>query len=161
MNKGLLFVMFLFLQAVVIGQIKVEKIDKPGLEKVIKERNGKVLLLNIWATWCAPCREEFPDLVKLAADFRDKKVELIGISIDYPEEVKQKIIPFLKKQKTNFNNYVASFKNDEELINMINKDWNGAIPATIIYNTEGKMDYFIEGKRTYMEFAESIKSRLR
>jgi thiol-disulfide isomerase/thioredoxin len=59
------------------GEIVVEKIDKAKLTKIIKERKGKVLFLNLWATWCVPCREEFPSIVKLAEEFKD--VEFIGI----------------------------------------------------------------------------------
>lgn len=160
MKKILLIVFAILSISVVNAQIKVDKIDRSGLEKIIKERSGKVLLLNIWATWCIPCREEFPDLVKIASKFSKDKVEVIGISIDYPEEIKSKIIPFLKKQKVNFTNYVSGFKNDEQLIDFVNKDWNGALPATIIYGKDGIMHSFMEGKKTYNDFAEIIKSQL-
>ncbi len=161
MKKYLLIVISFLFAALINAQIKVEKIDKHGLEKIIKERNGKVLLLNIWATWCAPCREEFPDLVRIHKEFGKYKVEVIGISIDFPEEVNKKVMPFLIRQKVNFVNYISGFKNDEELINLINKDWSGAIPATIVYSQEGKMFSFMEGKKTYKEFAEIIKSQLK
>ncbi len=160
MSKFLLVVFSILSFSVVNAQIKVDKIDKLELEKIIKERNGKVLLLNIWATWCIPCREEFPDLVKIASEFAIHEVEVIGISIDYPEETESKIIPFLKKQKANFKNYVSAFKNDEQLIDFINKDWNGALPASIIYGKDGSMIKFMEGKKTYKDFAEIIKSQL-
>jgi thiol-disulfide isomerase/thioredoxin len=151
-------IIFSFLFAInLAAQITVEKVDKAGLAKIIKERNDKVLLLNIWATWCAPCREEFPDLNKIAGEYGSKNVEVIGISIDFSEDIKSKVIPFLKKQKANFVNYVSAFKNDEELIYFVNKDWNGALPATIIYDREGKQISFMSGKRTYKEFSETIK----
>jgi len=154
------FLLFAFLIQIVNlnAQIKVEKLDRPGLEKIINGRNGKVLLLNIWATWCVPCREEFPDLVKIANKFGKDKVDVIGISTDFPEDLKSKIIPFLKKQKANFTNYVSAFKNDEELINFINKDWNGALPATVIFDQAGKMNSFFEGKKSYADFADQLNS---
>lgn len=161
MKKYLLLILLFLTSVTIYAQVLVEKIDKPRLEKIIKERNGKVLLLNIWATWCVPCREEFPDLVKIHKALGKEKVEVIGISIDFTEDIKSKVIPFLKKQKADFVNYIADFKNDEELINMINREWNGAIPATIIYNTQGDMVAFMEGKKTYTEFAEVIKGMLK
>ena len=85
---------------------KVEKINQATLEKLIKNRNGKVLFLNVWATWCAPCKEEFPDLVKLADKYKNLKVDIIGLSVDYTDEIDSKIIPFLKKNKANFKIYV-------------------------------------------------------
>ena len=156
MKRRFLLFAFLLLIANLNAQIKVEKLDKPGLEKIVKERNGKVLLLNIWATWCVPCREEFPDLVKIANEFGKDKVEVIGISTDFPEDMKSKIVPFLKKQNVNFTNYVSAFKNDEELINFINKDWNGALPATVIFDQAGKRVAFFEGKKSYADFAEQL-----
>lgn len=137
------------------GEIVVEKIDKAKLSKIIKERKGKVLFLNLWATWCVPCREEFPSIVKLAGEYKD--VEFIGISVDFPEEVESKIIPFLKSQNANFVSYVNAFESDEELINQLDKDWNGALPATFIYDKTGKKISFMEGKKSYEEFKKEIE----
>lgn len=101
MRKIFLFVLIVFIFAGSIKnyaeEIVVEKIDKNKLAKIIKERKGKVLFLNLWATWCVPCREEFPEIVKLVNEFKD--VEFIGISVDFPEEVDSKIIPFFKISK--------------------------------------------------------------
>ena len=154
------FILLIILPFKLNAQIKVEAINKQGLERIINERNGKVLLLNIWATWCVPCREEFPDLVKVASGFEEQNVEVIGISIDFPEDIKSKVIPFLKKQKANFANYVSAFKNDEELINFINKDWNGALPATAIFDANGKQVVFLNGKRNYDEFVSELKKNI-
>jgi thiol-disulfide isomerase/thioredoxin len=142
------------------SEIKVETIDKLKLEKLIKERNGKVLLLNLWATWCVPCREEFPDLVRLSSNYKNKNVEVVGISIDYPEEINSKIIPFLKKQNVNFINFVNGFEKDEHLIDMIDPKWNGALPATVIYDEKGKKKVFLEGKKSYSEFQKTISKMI-
>jgi len=143
---------FSFIQS---NDITIEKIDKSKLQKLIKERKGKLLFLNVWATWCEPCREEFPAIVKLANEFKD--VDFAGISVDFPEEIDSKIKPFVKSNKVNFPIYVNAFANDEELINMLNKDWNGAIPATFIYDKSGKLIAFIEGKKSYEEFVKNIE----
>lgn len=135
----------------------VEQIDKPKSEKLIRERNGKVLLLNLWATWCVPCREEFPDLVRLSEGYKNLNLEIVGISIDFGEDLKTKVIPFLKKLKANFVNYISAFRNDEELINLINEKWNGALPATVIYNTKGEQVIFWEGKKSFNEFETKIR----
>ncbi|MCX8010797.1 MAG: TlpA family protein disulfide reductase [Ignavibacteria bacterium] len=136
---------------------KIKSIDKSKLEKIIAERNGKVLLLNFWATWCVPCREEFPDLVKIAKNYK-KKVDVIGISIDFPEDIEKKVLPFLRKQKVNFTNYLNSFDKDEQLINFINSNWSGALPATAIYDVNGKLAFFIEGKTNYKVLSEKLNT---
>lgn len=134
--------------------ITVEKIDRAKLSKLIKERKGKPLFLNLWATWCVPCREEFPSIVKLTGEHKD--VDFIGISVDFPEEVESKIIPFLKSNKANFVSYVNGFEGDEELINLLDKNWNGALPATFIFDKSGKKISFLEGKKSYEEFKKEI-----
>lgn len=139
-------------------EITVDKIDKAKLSKLIKERKGKPLFLNLWATWCVPCREEFPSIVKLVGEYKD--VEFVGITVDFPEEVDTKIIPFLKSNKANFVSYVNAFEGDEELINLLDKNWNGALPATFIFDKNGKRLTTLEGKKSYEEFKKEIeKSR--
>lgn len=147
-----------FLSVTQSGQqqkIVVNKINKEALLKLLKERNNKPLFLNLWATWCLPCKEEFPTINKLSKEFND--VEFIGISIDYPEEVNTKIIPFLKSQNIVFTCYVNGFEKDEELINTLDGNWNGALPATFIYDKNGNRVSFLEGKKSYEEFKKEIE----
>jgi thiol-disulfide isomerase/thioredoxin len=159
LRKFFLFLILLFLIAIVeiyqAQEIKVVTIDKTKLAKLIKERKGKVLFLNLWATWCVPCREEFPSIVKLKNEMED--VEFIGISADYPDEVDTKILPFLKSNKVNFTNYVSGFSGDEDLINTLDKKWNGALPATFIYDKNGKKISFLKGKQSYEGFKEELE----
>jgi thiol-disulfide isomerase/thioredoxin len=141
------------------NKINVEKIDKIKLHKLIKERKGKVLFVNLWATWCVPCREEFSSVVKLVNENKD--VDFVGISVDLPDEVESKIIPFLKTNKANFVNYVNGIDGDEELINTLDKKWNGSLPATFIFDNTGKKISFLEGKKSYEEFKKEIEKAKR
>jgi thiol-disulfide isomerase/thioredoxin len=137
--------------------LEVSEITIDELNEIIKNREGRVLLINIWATWCVPCIEEFPDLIKIT-DKYGEQIELIGISIDYPDEVESKIIPFLNKLKPNFINYVNAEKDAERFINNLNPDWSGAIPATFFYDLEGKQFLFYEGKMSFEEIKnEALK----
>ena len=136
-------------------EIIVEKIDQAKLQKLIKERKGKILFVNLWATWCVPCRDEFSSIVKFVNENKD--VEFVGISVDFPDEVESKIIPFLKTNKANFVNYVNGIEGDEELINALDKKWNGALPATFIFDKNGKKISFLEGRKSYEEFKREIE----
>lgn len=136
----------------------VEPIDEAGFQQLVQQRNGKILFLNIWATWCIPCREEFPDLVKLANAYRDSDVEIVGISADYPDEIDSKILPFLQKQQTGFKNYVRNFADDEAFINSINAKWSGALPITVIYDREGKQRDFHLGEADFATFQKMIEA---
>ena len=137
------------------NSIKVEIISVEKLEELIKNRNGKPLLINVWATWCAPCREEFPDLVKLADEYSNK-IDVVGISVDFPEEIDSKIVPFLKNQNVTFANFVIKVIEPEDFINLLSKDWSGAVPATFIYNENGDQIRYLIGKQSYKEFEKVV-----
>jgi thiol-disulfide isomerase/thioredoxin len=145
-----------FFEFTVSASVEVITVDK--LKELIRNRSGKPLLINVWATWCAPCREEFPDLVKLANQYEDK-IDVVGISVDFPEEIDSKIIPFLKKQNATFTNYVIRLIEPEDFINLLNKDWSGAVPATFIYNEKGIQIKSLIGKRTFEELEKVIINR--
>ena len=139
-------------QSISKSVLSVDPIDETGLKKLIRERNGRVLLLNIWATWCAPCVAEFPDLVKLSQTYDTTGFEVVAISADYPDEVDTKIIPFLKKMNVPFPVYVAQFEHQEDFINGVNRSWSGALPASLIYDSHGKERFFHVGQQSFGEF---------
>ncbi|MGA3244236.1 MAG: TlpA disulfide reductase family protein [Bacteroidota bacterium] len=136
----------------------VDPLDQVGLKNLIKERNGKILFLNIWATWCAPCVEEFPDLIKLARSYPGSEVEVVGISADYPDEVESKILPFIRKQNVPFRIYVAKFDHQEDFINSVDPSWSGALPTTLVFDAQGKRRYFIVGAGTFEKFKRVVDS---
>jgi thiol-disulfide isomerase/thioredoxin len=139
--------------------ITVDRADRLILDSLISDRGEKLLLINIWATWCIPCREEFPELVKLEKEFRDK-LDVIALSVDYIDELESKVIPFLQSQNVDFPAFIKGFSKDEELINYFDKKWNGALPATFIYDKKGARIKFIEGKRSFESFSSILKSYL-
>ncbi|MBT8379585.1 MAG: TlpA family protein disulfide reductase [Ignavibacteria bacterium] len=140
------------------NSIKVEIVSVEDLRKIIENKTGKPLLINVWATWCAPCREEFPDLVRLADEYEDK-IDVVGISVDFPEELDSKIIPFLKKQGASFTNYVIKVIEPEDFINLLNKNWSGAVPATFIYDEKGRQVKYLIGKQSFEEFEKAIENQ--
>jgi len=134
----------------------VEPIDQAGLKRLIGERSGKVLLLNIWATWCEPCIAEFPDLKKLSQTYDTAAVEVVAISADYPDEVDTKIMPFLRKTDVPFRVFVAQFEHPEDFINAVNRSWSGALPASLIYDSRGKERFFHVGQQSFDDFKREI-----
>lgn len=130
------------------------------IQKIFDDSKGKVILLNFWATWCKPCVKEFPELMKLYANYKDKGFELVFISLDDIADVETKLKPFLTKSGVDFTTYYNTFAKPEELIDYIDKNWMGAIPSTYIYDKEGKMQASILGNKTYEEFEKEITKYL-
>ena len=138
--------------------VRIELLNEAKLDSLISTRTGNFLFINMGAPWCVPCREEFKDLIQLADFYEDKKVEVVAISVDYPDEIESKIKPFIESQKVNFKIYVQDFDRQENLINKLNTEWNGALPASFLYNHQGKQVAYLPGKHSFNEFKKIIDS---
>ncbi|MET0753137.1 MAG: redoxin domain-containing protein, partial [Pyrinomonadaceae bacterium] len=123
---------------------KVTQIDNIALKKLIKP-SGKPLLINFWATWCDPCREEFPDLVKIGADYKDK-IDFITISMDDLVEINRDVPKFLAEMKAEMPAYLLKSQSEDAAIMTVSKNWQGALPFTILFNEKGETVYFRQGK---------------
>lgn len=154
-------VILFFISVIILGQSNdIRSVQPSELNKLITERGGKILLINVWATWCIPCREEFPDLVRLQNKYKDQ-LDIVALSVDYEDEIESKIIPFLKENRVKFPVFVNGFQKDEELINFFNKNWNGALPGSFIYSKDGIQTNFLEGKQSYESFSSIIENLLK
>jgi thiol-disulfide isomerase/thioredoxin len=123
---------------------KVTQIDASGLKDLLKPK-GKPLLINFWATWCGPCREEFPDLVKIAADHKDK-IDLITVSLDELSEIDGEVPRFLAGMKSDSPAYLLKTPDEGAAISLVSNDWQGGLPFTILFNTQGETVYSKQGK---------------
>jgi thiol-disulfide isomerase/thioredoxin len=118
-----------------------------GILDEIRKPGAGAVLVNVWATWCSPCREEFPDLLHVARDLEPRGLRLILVSVDFPgnESATQ---TFLTKQGVDFPTFVRAGK-DEDFVNDLERQWSGAIPATFLYDAKGKLVRYWEGKASY------------
>ncbi len=151
---------FLLITSALSLSQQVRTIDQDALDSLIMNRNGKVLLLNVWATWCEPCKEEFPELVRLSTSFPAAAFEIAAVSVDYPDEIETKILPFLKILSVPFPVYVSSIASQDSFINSLHSSWSGAIPATFMYDSRGNQQQFFTGKKTYTQFREAVEGLL-
>lgn len=123
----------------------------------LDQHKGKPLLINFWATWCDPCVEELPDLIKLYKNHHKDNLQMVGFSVDFPEDINTKVKPFVKSHKIPYPIYVANPDDQDALINHFSKDWSGAVPATFLYDSNGKLLKMKTGKMTSSEMEEFIK----
>ncbi len=135
---------------------KVMQVDDAKLIEILKPKNGKPLLVNFWATWCDPCREEFPDLVKIENDYR-AKLDVITVSLDELTEINTGVPKFLAEMKAEMPTYLLASEDEGAIIGSISKEWSGGLPFTILYNEKGEMIYFKQGKFKTVELREKIE----
>lgn len=120
----------------------------------IRAADAPVVLLNLWATWCVPCREEFPDLIKLEQQYRDRGLKVVLVSWDLDPAVAQK---FLAAHGVDFPSYIKSDdQNDQAFMETLEPKWTGAFPATFIYDATGQLRQHWEGKRSYTDFETAV-----
>ena len=111
-------------------------IDKEKLLGLISNSERPFVLVNFFATWCRPCKEELPDLVSLHND-KAKEVDVVLISVDKPDDAKSKLHNFLNDQNVNFQTY-ARTRNESAFIKDFYPKFDGNIPVTLLYDNKGK-----------------------
>jgi len=123
---------------------RVTEVNDTTIKNVLKP-NGKPLLVNFWATWCDPCREEFPELVKIDNEYRGK-IDFVTVSLDDLTDINTAVPKFLGEMKAGMPAYLLKTDDESAVISSIAKDWSGGLPFTILYNEKGEIAYFRQGK---------------
>ena len=134
--------------------LEVESASVEQLRAAVAAGGARVVLLNVWATWCVPCREEFPDLLRIRREYRERGVRLVLVSGDFDSEMPA-VQKFLKEQGVDFLTYIKQ-GDDMTFINGIDSLWTGALPVTLLYDASGRKLWFHEGKTSY----DSLKTRI-
>lgn len=141
-----------------IDDLKI--VDFEGLQDYLNSKDkNKTYVINFWATWCAPCVKELPYFEDLNLNYQSKNVEVILVSLDFPNKIESKLIPFLKKRNLKSEVIVLDDVKSNEWIPKVNKNWTGAIPATVIYNET--LTKFYERSFTYQELESELKPFLK
>jgi len=123
---------------------KITQIDIPGLRRLVRPQ-GKPLLVNFWATWCVPCREEYPDLVKIDQEYRGK-IDFVTVSLDEVADKDTLVPQFLAEMKAQMPPYLLVTDNEEAAMAVVSKDWTGGLPFTILFDAKGGIAYSRQGK---------------
>jgi thiol-disulfide isomerase/thioredoxin len=155
-----LFILMLPAAGSIYAQQKrsLTEVDSEALKKAVAGFKGKVVFVNFWATWCAPCVAEFPDIVKLYRKYHAKGLEVIAVSFDMEAPA---AIPFLDRQKADFVNLWKSPKQDDSaFMTSFDKDCLGALPVSWLFDQKGKRTYFVMGKFDPVRLEELIAGLL-
>ncbi|NLO70620.1 MAG: redoxin domain-containing protein [Porphyromonadaceae bacterium] len=104
------------------------------LKPLLDKKTDTTYVVNFWATWCAPCIAEIPYFEEVGEKYKDKKLKILMVSLDFPSHIKSRLIPFMKKENMKNEVVLLDDPNSNRWIPLVDKDWSGAIPATLIYN---------------------------
>jgi thiol-disulfide isomerase/thioredoxin len=142
-RRGLLIACAALMQTKSQAAGSLTPLDEAGFRRMVASHHGKILLIDFWATWCSPCREELPKLVDLHAAQKTKGLDFVTISCDEPEQ-QSAAAQFLHTQHAPEPTYIRHAASDDAFINAIDPKWSGALPALFLFDRTGtKIQSFI------------------
>jgi thiol-disulfide isomerase/thioredoxin len=135
--------------------VQVENIDTSGIKELIRNKSDKLRLINVWASWCGPCVQEFPDFVIIDRIYRSREFEFVSINADKLWR-KDNVLKFLQKNEASNKNYIFNSDNNSELVESIDPQWSGALPYTMLIEQGGKVIYRLQGPINMLEMRKLI-----
>jgi thiol-disulfide isomerase/thioredoxin len=136
-------------------EVTLGPIDKAGVAALVKNDSKKLRLVNVWATSCGPCLEEFPELVAIHRSYRRREFELVTISLDPPEREEQ-ALAILKQEHASSKNYLFTGENEYVLAEALDPKWQGPLPYTMLIAPGGKVIYRKQGELDPLELKRAI-----
>jgi thiol-disulfide isomerase/thioredoxin len=135
--------------------VTIENIDTSGIKELIRNKSDKLRLINVWASWCGPCVQEFPDFVIIDRIYRSREFEFVSINADKLSR-KDNVLKFLQKNEASNKNYIFNSDNNTELVEAIDPDWSGALPYTLLIEQGGNVIYRNLGPINMIEMRKLI-----
>ena len=124
----------------------------------VKNADANAVLVNVWATWCVPCVEEFPDIVAVYRQYKNRGLKVVFVSVNFEDQADD-ARAFLKAQGVDFPTYLK-LSDDRAFINTLDPNWSGAMPATWIYDGAGEKRHFWTGKASREQLEKKIRDVL-
>jgi thiol-disulfide isomerase/thioredoxin len=153
--KKQIFIVFLLL--VIISQINAQDItgiDRQELLQLTGQSDDTTYVVNFWATWCSPCVKEIEYFEELHREMRTSGVKVFLVSLDFPNQLDKRVVPFLRDKEITAPVKLMTDLQYNEWIDRVDPAWSGAIPATLIYNSDRRV--FLEKELTREELFRNV-----
>jgi len=134
-------------------------IDASGFQKILEENRGKPLLVNFWATWCEPCRDEYPMLNELAKQYAPQGLRVVGVSMDDDGDLIL-MRRFLARYKPIFPNYRKTAGAEAAFRESILPGWTGTMPVSVFYAKDGRQVEHFLGEKSREQYEQTIRGLL-
>lgn len=138
---------------------RLQPVTAGEFSAVLTETRGKVVVLNLWATWCTPCLKEIPDLMQLEQELAARGVKLVAVSMDDPAEL-GRVEAFRREHFPDFASYLRNEPEMDTLVSVVDPAWNELLPTTYLIGRDGKVARRIQGKRSLEDFRAEVGALL-
>jgi thiol-disulfide isomerase/thioredoxin len=128
--------------------------------RVVAAHRGRVLVVNFWATWCEPCREEMPGLLRAARRLAGEGADLELISVDSPKKADTDVPQFLRELKSHLGSWLLAGDDPQKIIDAVDAKWDGALPYTLIYDRKGRLFRRLKGEQSEREVLKAARAAL-
>lgn len=140
--------------------VNLDLADAQALHQLVSSiAPGRMLLVNVWATWCGPCVTEFPALQKMVRTYINRQIDFVTVSINNPDEQKL-VLAFLQKQHAFNRNLMFSGNDSADAVKAIGDGWQGGAPFTVLLGPEGKILYSTQGEMDAIAVRRAILRNL-
>jgi thiol-disulfide isomerase/thioredoxin len=136
---------------------KMQMPDLKGVRKSLSDWQGKILVVNFWAAWCDPCRDEIPEFVRLQNELAAQGVQFIGIAIEPPDRLKQ-VLAFVGEMRVNYPNLLGDY--DAMALAQEAGNPTGALPFTMVMDRQGRLADAHLGRLNETKLRSMIKKSL-
>ena len=137
-----------------IANQTIKEIDSDVLVTITQKYNDTTYVVNFWATWCSPCVKEIGYFEELHRQAPGPEMKVILISLDFPNSIERRVIPFLKEKDITAEVKLVTDLDYNAWIERIDPGWSGAIPATLIYKRDKRL--FLEKELTRDELFSHV-----
>jgi thiol-disulfide isomerase/thioredoxin len=137
-------------------------IDVQGYQKLVQQYRGKPLLINFWATWCEPCRDEYPMLNELSKEYAPKGLRVVGVNSDQDGDLilMRRFIARYKPAFPNYRKKAGKPEEEAEFNQAVFPEWRGQLPATFLYDKDGRLIGHFFGAQSRETYETTIRQLL-
>lgn len=127
--------------AQVASSITVPVLNFGQFEPTLHHQNDSVYLINFWATWCVPCRQEIPAIEQIGSKYANKKFRIVLVSMDFKNQLESQLYPFIKSHQIKSQVVLLHDPDQNHWIDKVDPGWSGEIPFTVIYGRDFRKTY--------------------
>jgi thiol-disulfide isomerase/thioredoxin len=140
------------------GELTIPVYDFEGFKPYLQQDDGKIYIINFWATWCKPCVEEMPHFVNLLEEMKEENVVFLFVSLDFRRNLEKGVVNFVKEHGLENKVVLLNDPDANKWIGQVDPSWSGAIPATLIYKgTERKFHEQMLGYEDLKSIVQSFQ----